>query len=89
MTVVSVVLVAMGQVDWRWGVRRVRRIVRAGTWTCCRRAAPAPQLSAARAFPLWARTIGPEIRQYFIQADIEKVPFSRDQRSLVTSARKA
>lgn len=42
-----------------------------------------------RNYPLLAHfrygleTIGPEIRQYFIQADTDKVPFSRDQRALV------
>ena len=42
-----------------------------------------------RNFPILAHfrygleTIGPEMRQYFIQADTDKVPFSRQQRALV------
>ncbi|WP_069384131.1 FMN-binding glutamate synthase family protein [Halomonas caseinilytica] len=31
----------------------------------------------------WLESIGPEIRQYFIQSDTEERPFSREQRSLV------
>ncbi|HEX2083743.1 MAG TPA: FMN-binding glutamate synthase family protein, partial [Xanthomonadaceae bacterium] len=34
-------------------------------------------------------SIGPEIRQYFIERDIERVPFSREQRALVYQRSKA
>jgi glutamate synthase domain-containing protein 2 len=34
-------------------------------------------------------SIGPEIRQYFIERDIEEVPFSREQRALVYQRSKA
>ena len=42
-----------------------------------------------RNFPILAHfrygleTIGPEMRQYFIQSDTERVPFSREQRALI------
>ena len=84
MTVVSVVLVAMGQVDWRWGVLAFGALSALGTWDLLQ-----ARSTLRRNYPLLAHfrygleSIGPEIRQYFIQADIEKVPFSRDQRSLV------
>ena len=84
MTVVSVVLVVMGQVDWRWGVLAFGALSALGTWDLLQ-----ARSTLRRNYPLLAHfrygleSIGPEIRQYFIQADIEKVPFSRDQRSLV------
>ncbi len=45
--------------------------------------------TVSRLYPVLARfrylfeSVGPEIRQYFIEADMEPVPFSRQQRSLV------
>ena len=83
-TVLSVVLVGMGQVDWRWGVLVFGALAAIGTWDLLQ-----TRSTLRRNYPLLAHfrygleSIGPEIRQYFIQADIEKVPFSRDQRSLV------
>src|SRR5699024_11940800 len=51
--------------------------------------------TVSRNYPIIARfryqmeSIGPEIRQYFIEADTEKLPFSREQRSLVYQRAKA
>ena len=84
LTVLSVVLVAIGQVDWRWGVLVFGALSALGTWDLLQ-----TRSTLRRNYPLLAHfrygleSIGPEIRQYFIQSDIEKAPFSRDQRSLV------
>ena len=84
LTALSVVLVAMGQVDWRWGVLVFGALSALGTWDLLQ-----ARSTLRRNYPLLAHlrygleSIGPEIRQYFIQSDIEKAPFSRDQRSLV------
>ncbi len=53
-----------------------------------------PQSTLRRNYPLLAHlrffleSIGPELRQYFVQADLDEVPFSRAQRSLVYSRAK-
>lgn len=55
-----------------------------GTWDLVQR-----RHTVSRNYPVMAHfryqleQIGPEIRQYFIEADTEKRPFSREQRSLV------
>ena len=83
-TVLSLALVASGHPEWRWGVLVFGALSVLGTWDLLQ-----TRSTLRRNYPLLAHfrygleSIGPEIRQYFIQADIEKVPFSRDQRSLV------
>ena len=55
-----------------------------GTWDILQ-----TKTTLRRLYPILAHfrygleSIGPEIRQYFIQRDIEEVPYSRDQRALV------
>lgn len=55
-----------------------------GTWDLSQR-----RHTVSRNYPVMAHlryemeSIGPEIRQYFIESDTEKRPFSREQRSLV------
>ncbi|MEI2415144.1 FMN-binding glutamate synthase family protein [Orrella sp. JC864] len=55
-----------------------------GTWDIVQR-----RSTLRRNYPILAHfrygleSIGPEIRQYFVQSDLEDVPFSRQQRSLV------
>lgn len=55
-----------------------------GTWDVLQR-----RRTVSRNYPILAHFrygfeyIGPEIRQYFIESDMEKRPFSREQRSLV------
>ena len=84
LTALSIVLVAMGYAHWRWGVLGFGALSALGTWDLLQ-----TRSTLRRNYPLLAHfryaleSIGPEIRQYFIQADIEKVPFSREQRSLV------
>lgn len=67
-----------------WGVAVFAGLALLGTLDMLQR-----KSTLRRNYPLLAHfrygleTIGPEIRQYFIQADTDKVPFSREQRALV------
>ncbi|HRQ36040.1 MAG TPA: FMN-binding glutamate synthase family protein, partial [Chiayiivirga sp.] len=67
-----------------WGVAVFAGLALLGTLDMLQR-----KSTLRRNYPLLAHfrygleTIGPEIRQYFIQAATDKVPFSREQRALV------
>ena len=67
-----------------WGVGIFGALALLGTFDMLQRTS-----TLRRNYPLLANfrygleTIGPEMRQYFIQADTDKVPFSRQQRALV------
>ncbi len=69
---------------WRWALAIFAGLAVLGTWDLLQR-----RSTLRRNYPLLAHfrygleSIGPEIRQYFIQSDLEEVPFSREQRSLV------
>ena len=84
LTALSIALLASGQVEWRWGALAFGALSVVGTWDLLQ-----TRSTLRRNYPILAHfrygleSIGPEIRQYFIQSDIEKVPFSREQRSLV------
>ena len=73
-----------------WGVAVFGGLALMGTFDMLQR-----KSTLRRNYPLLANfrygleTIGPEIRQYFIQADTDKVPFSREQRALVYQRAKA
>ncbi|WP_140720820.1 MULTISPECIES: FMN-binding glutamate synthase family protein [Gammaproteobacteria] len=70
--------------DWWWGVAVFGALVALGCWDLRQR-----RSTLRRNYPILAHfrygleSIGPEIRQYFVQSDIDEVPFSRQQRSLV------
>src|SRR4249919_2832898 len=70
--------------DWRWGLLVSGALALLGTWDLLQR-----KSTLRRNYPLLAHfrygleSIGPEIRQYFIEGDTEEVPFSRQQRALV------
>jgi glutamate synthase domain-containing protein 2 len=70
--------------DWRWGTAVFGLLALLGTWDLLQR-----KSTLRRNYPLLAHfrygaeSIGPEIRQYFIESDTEEVPFSRQQRALV------
>ncbi|MEH6565810.1 MAG: FMN-binding glutamate synthase family protein [Halopseudomonas sp.] len=55
-----------------------------GTWDVCQR-----RHTISRNYPVLAHfryfleSIGPELRQYFIQSDTDELPFSREQRNIV------
>ncbi|MGV8922115.1 MAG: FMN-binding glutamate synthase family protein [Thermomonas sp.] len=83
MTLVSLVL-SRWQLEWWWGVAIFGALALLGTLDMLQH-----KRTLRRNYPILAHirygleTIGPEIRQYFIQSDIVEVPFSRDQRALV------
>ncbi len=68
----------------RWGVAAFGVLSLLGVWDLVQR-----KQALRRNFPLTARmrylleSIGPEIRQYFIESDTVELPFSRQQRAIV------
>jgi glutamate synthase domain-containing protein 2 len=70
--------------DWRWATAGFVLLALLGSWDLLQR-----RSTLRRNYPLLAHlrygleSIGPEIRQYFIQSDTDEVPFSRAQRALV------
>ncbi len=70
--------------QWRWPLGIFGALALLGTWDLLQR-----RTTLRRNYPILAHfryfleSIGPEIRQYFIQADTQEVPFSRQQRALV------
>ena len=69
---------------WYWGVGITAGLAVLGTWDLLQK-----RSTLRRNYPVLAHfrygleSIGPEIRQYFVQSDLEDVPFSRQQRALV------
>ena len=69
---------------WWWGVAVFGGLALLGTIDLLQR-----RSTLRRNYPLLAHfrygleTIGPEMRQYFIQSDTAEVPFSREQRALI------
>jgi len=69
---------------WLWGAAGFGLLAALGTWDLLQ-----TRSVLRRNYPLLAHfrygleSIGPEIRQYFIESDIAEVPFSRQERSLV------
>ena len=70
--------------SWWWALLVFGGLALLGTWDVLQR-----KSTLRRNYPLLAHfrygleTIGPEIRQYFIQSDTSEVPFSREQRALI------
>ena len=77
-------LLAFAHPHWWWGVAGFGALAAVGTADLLQR-----KSTLRRNYPLLAHfrygleTIGPEMRQYFIQSDTAEVPFSREQRALV------
>ncbi|KAF1708317.1 FMN-binding glutamate synthase family protein [Pseudoxanthomonas kalamensis DSM 18571] len=69
---------------WWWGAGAFGALVVLGCWDMLQR-----RSTLRRNYPLLAHfrygleSVGPEMRQYFIEGDTAEVPFSRQQRSLV------
>jgi len=69
---------------WRWAFAVFAGLSALGTWDLLQ-----TRSTLRRNYPLLAyiryflESIGPEIRQYFIQSDLQEVPYSRRQRALV------
>ena len=70
--------------SWWWGVACFGALALLGTWDLLQR-----RSTLRRNYPILAHfrygleSVGPEIRQYFIEGDTAEVPFSRQQRALV------
>jgi glutamate synthase domain-containing protein 2 len=83
MLVLSVAL-ARYWVAWDWGVVIFAVLCVIGVWDMLQ-----TRSTLRRNYPVLAHfrfgleSIGPEIRQYFVQSDLDEVPFSRQQRALV------
>ena len=83
LTLVSLLL-ARGQAEWWWGVAVFGALALLGTFDLVQR-----KSTLRRNYPLLAHfrygleSIGPEMRQYFIESDLAEVPFSRQQRALI------
>jgi len=69
---------------WGWGVAGFGALALLGTWDLLQK-----RSTLRRNYPILAHfrygmeSVGPEIRQYFIEGDTAEVPFSRQQRALV------
>lgn len=83
MTVVSGLL-ALRDPVWGWGLAVFGALAVLGTWDLLQRTT-----TLRRNYPILAHfrygleSIGPELRQYFFEADTDAVPYSREQRTLV------
>ncbi|MCC4595142.1 FMN-binding glutamate synthase family protein [Xanthomonas campestris pv. phormiicola] len=70
--------------SWGWGVAAFAVLALLGTWDLLQ-----TRSTLRRNYPILAHfrygleSVGPEMRQYFLQSDIEEAPFSRQQRALV------
>jgi len=70
--------------EWGWGVVAFTVLTGVGIGDLLQR-----RSTLRRNYPVLAHfrygleSIGPEIRQYFVQSDLDEVPFSREQRALV------
>ena len=83
LAVTMLVLAVSWPVAW-WGVAVFGALALLGTWDLLQ-----TRSTLRRNYPVLAHfrygleSVGPEIRQYFIEGDTAEVPFSRQQRSLV------
>ncbi|HEY0862184.1 MAG TPA: FMN-binding glutamate synthase family protein [Pseudoxanthomonas sp.] len=83
LAVTMLVLAVFWPVAW-WGVAVFGALALLGTWDLLQ-----TRSTLRRNYPVLAHfrygleSVGPEIRQYFIEGDTAEVPFSRQQRSLV------
>lgn len=81
---VAVAMVVLGMHGWIIPAVALGALTAVGVWDMVQ-----SRSTLRRNYPLTAHirygleSFGPEIRQYFIQSDTEKVPFSREQRALV------
>lgn len=84
LTLLSASLVWLHRPDWWWGVAAFGAVAALGTADLLQ-----TRSTLRRNYPVLAHfrygleSIGPEMRQYFIEADTAEVPFSRQQRALV------
>lgn len=83
LTAVSTWFVLAGHAEWRWGLVGFGALALLGTVDLLQR-----RSTLRRNYPILAHfrygleSIGPEMRQYFIESDTVETPFSRQQRAL-------
>ena len=83
LTLVSLLMLRV-EAGWWWGVAIFGALAVLGSADLLQR-----RSTLRRNYPILAHfrygleSIGPEMRQYFIQSDTAEVPFSREQRALV------
>ena len=84
LTLLAAAMVGTGHREWAWVLALAAPLAAIGTWDLLQ-----TRHTLRRNYPLLAHfrygleSIGPEIRQYFIESDIAETPFSREQRALV------
>ncbi|WP_242107381.1 FMN-binding glutamate synthase family protein [Luteimonas aquatica] len=77
-------VLALRHPGWWWGAGAFAALSLLGSWDLLQ-----TRSTLRRNYPLLAHfryfleSIGPEMRQYFVQSDTQEAPFSRQQRSLV------
>jgi len=77
-------LLTLHSPSWWWGVAAFGALALLGSWDLLQK-----RSTLRRNYPILAHfrygleSVGPEMRQYFIEGDTAEVPFSRQQRALV------
>src|SRR5690554_3524746 len=83
-TLAGIALALVVSPDWWWLVAVAGALSLLGLADVMQRTSTLRQLYPVLAhFRYGLESVGPEIRQYFIERDTEEVPFSREQRALV------
>ena len=81
---IASILLGLHSPGWLWGAGTFGALAALGTWDLLQ-----TRSTLRRNYPVIAHfrygleSIGPEMRQYFIESDTAEVPFSREQRALV------
>ena len=84
LTIVGIVLAMAWSPGWWWLATAAGALTLLGFVDLSQRRSTLRQLYPVLAhFRYGLESIGPEIRQYFLERDTEEVPFSREQRALV------
>ncbi|MFZ5637130.1 MAG: FMN-binding glutamate synthase family protein [Pseudomonadota bacterium] len=90
LTLLSALAVFLLGDGWWWGVGLFGAFAALGTWDALQ-----TRSTLRRNYPILAHfrygleSIGPEMRQYFIESDTAEVPYSRQQRALIYQRAKA
>ena len=90
LTIACVFAVVFHDVAWAWGVAVFGSFSMLGAWDLLQ-----TRSTLRRNYPILAHfrygleSIGPEMRQYFIESDTAEVPYSRQQRALIYQRAKA
>jgi glutamate synthase domain-containing protein 2 len=90
LTVASLIAMRFIATGWAWGVAVFGALAVLGVWDMLQ-----TRSTLRRNYPILAHfrygleSIGPEMRQYFIESDTAEVPYSRQQRALIYQRAKA